>query len=81
MDDLSMNVELRCPTCGSTNFLFDKNDDTKPITCTDCSRIFPNKKELIDMNGTQINQATDVLKEEAFSQIKDEFKKMLRKFK
>jgi RNA polymerase subunit RPABC4/transcription elongation factor Spt4 len=45
MEDLIRNVEMICPICGSKRFIYDSEDNNKPVTCENCKRFFT-KEEL-----------------------------------
>jgi hypothetical protein len=78
MDEISKEVSLRCPTCGNTQFSYDKNDDNSVIECPNCKRKMT-RSELIQMNGNEIQNAVDEMKNEIIDKLEKQFKGIFKR--
>lgn len=78
----SKKVNLRCPTCGNTQFEFDnkKDSNVKSIRCPSCNREF-SKDELIRENREIIDANVGAIKQQVIKDIKKGFKNIFKKFK
>jgi len=73
------SVVLHCPTCGNSLMEFESLDtDPVMIKCPSCGRTMT-KDELMDENGEVVDSALDEMKKEIFKDIKDDFRKRLKK--
>ena len=73
-------VELHCPTCGGTQFDYDKKNDSDEqiIKCHQCNRE-TTKRVLIEENSNNIRTHADEIKKEVIKDAKEELSKSLRK--
>ena len=74
--DLTRNISLKCGVCGNTNFEYDDTlyssiEEAKQLKCTVCNKVYT-QEELMEVNSTLINNATEELTNEA---LEKEFKK------
>ncbi|MFC3716317.1 hypothetical protein ACFONC_09140 [Luteimonas soli] len=71
------SIELRCPTCGGTQFEFDDADDTASVKCTSCSLVI-SREDLISANGDNIGAHVEQIKDDVAAdlrkQLQDAFK-------
>lgn len=72
------SVKLRCSTCASTDFEYDKEREDGPIRCTSCDRVF-SREELIKENGENIDMEVDEVKAEVVADLQRELTSSLRK--
>lgn len=83
MDDLSIEVDLTCPTCGCTKFKSEQPGededytDDRPFTCAHCGRTFT-RKELIEANAESIDAAVDDMQDEIVEAAAKELKKAFK---
>lgn len=75
MKDLSRNVKLNCPICGSDQFEYDSELESTIYKCSDCSKEFT-KDELLEGNEDKINATIEDIKKDAIKEIEKEFKKI-----
>jgi len=78
MKDHSENITMRCPTCGSDQFLFDKVNANIPVKCANCGREIT-KEELIQYNGKQIHDGLENIKNDLIKDIKKEFSEIFKR--
>lgn len=84
MDDLSMQVNLSCPTCGCTEFKFEileqEQDypDDWPFTCAHCGGTFT-RAELIESNQESINIAVEEMGDEMVKALSQELERAFTK--
>ena len=88
MKNLDRKVTLLCPLCGNDQFasldeVFEDllyADDNVRLRCSDCGSEYT-KRELIDSNGTAIDNAVDELAQDAVKELEKELKKAMKKWK
>lgn len=74
----SRSIRLICPTCGSTDFEYDKDTDGGPIRCASCDRVL-SREELIRENGEIIEVEVSEVKNEIIDDITKDFRDSMRK--
>jgi uncharacterized Zn finger protein (UPF0148 family) len=74
------SISLLCPTCGCSDFSYEKGSDEtiQVMTCVSCEREF-NKDELIQENSESIDEHLSEIKEEIVKDIADELRKSLKR--
>lgn len=71
------NIQLRCITCGDTDFEF--NDDKTWIKCNRCGKEYQGGyNELVELNQENINQELEDTKNDIAKDLKDDITQMLR---
>lgn len=77
-DNYNKSIQLRCITCGDTNFDF--NDDKSWIKCNRCGKEYNGGyDELVELNQENINQELEKTKEEIEKDLQKEMTDMLKK--
>lgn len=77
------NINMLCPTCGSSDFLYEQGSDQtiELMTCALCGREFT-KDELMQENSENINEHLSEIKAEVskdlVKELQDSFKKSFR---
>ena len=81
-NNLNRTAELVCPTCANSQFSFD--EELPPIDrmykCTDCGNTFSHS-DMLDSNDEIIQNTIEEVKTEIVNDIRQDFKKMFKKFK
>jgi len=79
-DKYSRNIELVCPTCGSSQFEHDVDieNDYAEVRCIGCDRIMT-KEELIRENSESIDEHAREIGRETVDDLVKEMKKELKK--
>ena len=78
-DKYNRSVSLLCPTCGSSLFeQDDENDETALVTCSSCG-LETTREELIHANGESIDEHLKEMKEEVVRDLEKELKATLKK--
>ena len=79
-DKYSRNIELRCPTCGGTQFEYgdDIGADHAIVRCIGCDRTMT-KDELIKENAENIDEHAKEIGKEAMEDLAKKMKKDLKK--
>lgn len=74
------NINLLCPTCGSSEFTHTRTVDERvqKVTCRSCEREL-DKEELIRENSENINEHMSEIKKEVVKDVTDELRKSLKK--
>jgi uncharacterized Zn finger protein (UPF0148 family) len=74
------NINLLCPTCGSSSFSYDEGADEtiQTMTCASCEREF-NKDELMLENSENVDEHISEIKSEMVNDVADELRKTLKK--
>ncbi len=75
-DKYCRSIKLLCSTCGNSDFDFD--DETRPLRCTSCDRVF-SREELINENGSLIESEVNEVKAQVIGDVKKELSDSLRK--
>lgn len=76
-DSYNENVQLRCITCGDTQFEY--NDDQSWIKCNRCGRVYDGgKDELIELNQETFNVALEDSKDEIVEDFKKDVTQMFK---
>lgn len=76
-DSYKKNVQLRCITCGDTQFEY--NDDQSWIKCNRCGREYiGGKDELIELNQETFKVAIEDSKEEILKDLKKDVTQMFK---
>ncbi|MDJ0821117.1 MAG: hypothetical protein QNJ09_04795 [Paracoccaceae bacterium] len=80
--DYSRIVSLVCPTCACEEFAYDEElpEDSRIYTCQDCGRQF-NHSEIIDENGTRVEDQIEEMKQEVLKDLQKDLRKALKGFK
>lgn len=78
-DKYDQTINLTCPTCGCSDFAFDRGVDEKieVMKCASCDREF-SKDELLRENSENIDLHLSEIKEQITKDIADDFRKSLR---
>lgn len=77
-DNYNKSIELRCITCGDTDFDF--NDDKSWIKCNRCGKEYNGGyDELVELNQENINQELEKTKEEIGKDLQKEMTDMFKK--
>ncbi len=79
MDDskYERRVTLLCPTCGSDQFAFDDDDESAPVTCSNCGRQ-TTREALIEENSENIESHVAEIGEEVVADAAKDLNKSLR---
>ena len=79
-DKYTRNINLLCPTCGSSLFEYEKRIDEsiEVAKCVSCGRLI-NKDELIRENSENINEHTKEIAGEVVKDFVKEFKASMKK--
>ena len=79
-DKYSRNIELRCPTCGGSQFEYDDDIDADHaiVRCIGCDRTMT-KDELIKENAENIDEHAKEIGKEAMDDLAKKMKKDLKK--
>jgi predicted nucleic acid-binding Zn-ribbon protein len=79
MDDSKYDRELTllCPTCGSSQFAYDNEDESGPITCADCARESTRDQLILD-NQERIDLQLKEIGEEVVADAAKELNKSLK---
>lgn len=79
-DKYSRNIELRCPTCGGSQFEYgdDIDNDYANVRCIGCDRTMT-KDELIQENAENINENAQEIGKEALDDLAKKMKRDLKK--
>lgn len=86
MKDLSMKVELACPTCGCTQFAYEEPlagqdfTDEWGFKCTHCGRTYT-RKCLVEANSDYIDATAETMGDEYRQEIAKEIERELGKIK
>lgn len=76
-DSYDKNIQLRCISCGDTDFEF--NDDKTWIKCNRCGKEYQGGyDELLELNQENINQELEDTKNEIAKDLKDDITQMFR---
>ena len=76
-DNFNKSIQLRCITCGDTDFQF--NDDKTWIKCNRCGKEYPGGyDELVELNQETISQKLEETKEEMAKDLKDDVTQILK---
>lgn len=87
MKDIKKSISLLCPICGSDQFeslnqegaVFPNVSDSVSFRCSDCGAIYT-KETIIEENSELISIAIDDFKRDALHEIKNELKRMNKKW-
>lgn len=79
-DDYSRSISLECVSCGGAQFEYDDEDESSPVRCTGCNRIYV-REELIGANQARIDAGIEELKDDVFEDLQKDLDSILRKFK
>ena len=88
MKDLSRNITLLCPVCGTSQFeslnegseAFGDASDQAQYKCSDCGSIFT-KEQLLEENSEKIDIAINEIKDDALKELDKELKKAFKKWR
>lgn len=75
--DYDRELTLLCPTCGSGQFIYDEEDESKPVTCADCGRE-TTRDALIRENQERIDLQVEEIGQELLEDAAKELNKSLR---
>ena len=77
-DNYNKSIQLRCITCGDTDFEF--NDNKSWIKCNRCGKEYNGGyDELVELNQENINQEIEKTKEEVGNDLQKEMTDMFKK--
>lgn len=71
-------LTLLCPTCGSSQFSYDEDDESGPVICVDCKRE-TTRDDLIRDNQERIDFEVEEIGKEAVADMTKELNKSLKK--
>jgi predicted nucleic acid-binding Zn-ribbon protein len=77
INNLDREIRLLCPTCGCTDFSYDKHNENELVVCAKCERKMT-RRDLFDENSEVINETKNEIASEAKKQFEAEMKKMLK---
>lgn len=72
------SVQLLCPTCTSTQFEYEADNDATPVRCVGCGREMM-REELIRENSERIHENVKEVGEEVVQDIAKELRKTFEK--
>lgn len=76
-DSYDKSIQLRCITCGDTDFEF--NDEKTWVKCNRCGKEYlGGYDELVELNQKKINDELENTKKEIAKDFKDDITKMMK---
>lgn len=84
MEDLSVQVTLTCPTCGCSEFAYEKPipnqvlSDDWMFSCAHCGRSF-SRSDLIEANNESIGTTVGDMGDDIVEALSEDLKKALKK--
>ena len=76
--DYSVQISLRCMTCGAT-YAFETDEKTGYVTCHKCNRVYRGgEDEIIQLNEALIEDEKEQLIDEVRKDVEKEFQNMIK---